>query len=59
MDPKPTTPEPTPLQKLQDFARRVLAVPKKEIDRKLAQEKSERKKASGVKLPRHRRDESA
>lgn len=31
-------------RKFQDFTRRILAVPKKEIDRKLALEKSHKKK---------------
>jgi len=31
-------------QKLQDFTRRILSIPKKEIDRKLAAEKSTKKK---------------
>lgn len=31
-----------PFKKLQDFTRRVLAVPKKEIDEKIAEEKKSR-----------------
>jgi hypothetical protein len=31
--------------KLEDFTKKILAVPKKEIDRKLAEEKTEKKKA--------------
>jgi hypothetical protein len=44
MAPKSNTPEPNPMQKLQDFTRRVLSVPKKEIDQKLAAEKATKKK---------------
>ena len=45
MAPKSNNPsEPDSMQKLQDFTRRVLAVPKKEIDQKLAAEKNAKKR---------------
>jgi len=42
MSPKPQEPTDDSMQRLQDFTRRVLAVPKKEVDQKLAQEKTKK-----------------
>ncbi len=34
--------QPTPFQKFEDFVKKIAAVPKKELDEKLAEEKRER-----------------
>jgi len=40
-------PEPTPFQKLTDLTRRVMSVPKSEIDRRAAEEKKRRQEKRG------------
>jgi hypothetical protein len=45
MTPKPHPAEDDAYKRLQDFTRRVLAVPKKEVDQKIAAEKAARKKS--------------
>jgi hypothetical protein len=41
-DPAPAKPEPSPFEKPRPFAKQVLAAPKKEVDRPLANERNMR-----------------
>ena len=41
-EPAPAQPEPTPFEKLRAFAKQVLAAPKKEVERAIANEKQMR-----------------
>jgi hypothetical protein len=44
MNKKPTQPDVTPFERFRDFARRIIAVPKAEIDKQEAEYQRQRKK---------------
>jgi len=44
MNKKPTKPDVTPFERFRDFARRIIAVPKAEIDKQEAEYQRQRKK---------------
>ena len=37
---EPASPEPSPFKRFEEFARRIVAVPKRELDEKLAEQKA-------------------